>query len=413
MIKFNLQKIANFNLSAAILIALLAAPVGLLRVLGQFWAGHYHKVIIPAVIVSSLIGAYIIFLNPKKVKFDLLCLFLLIFLFFGLIVGILNAGSLRYMLSHFFGALFMLSLYFYSYNTIALVKIDINYIENISKKIFFSALIFITLFWVIKLFWIPDLYLGIGPSYMILTIAYGLVKKKHWITYISVLLFLLTGKRGPILAAFSIISLYYLIPFFKFKIVSLVKVGFLVVVFAAVSFFLYNKYLDFFESIELISGPINKILMVNPYLETYDPDLAYSGRNMELELAFKKFNSSIFNLFTGMGYGWSYYFNADVTGSTSTNFFVHYIHIGPLNFLFLYGYFLFVPFIIILLYIIFKLYLKNLIFNVDDIKLIIGLYLIGDFVNSLSGYSYPINPIFWIFLAYASNENLINFKKII
>jgi hypothetical protein len=412
VIKYNLQKIANYNLSAAILIALLAAPVGLLRVLGQFWAGQYHKVIIPFIIVNSLIGIYVMSLNSKKIKYDLLCLFLLIFLFFGLTIGILNAGSARYMLSHFFGALFMLSLYLYSYNTIGLVKIDIIYIENISKKIFYSALVFITLFWVIKLFWISDLYLGIGPSYMILTIAYGLVKKKRWITFISILLFLLTGKRGPILAAFSVISLFYLIPFFKLRIISIAKIGFLLIIFVAFSFFLYNKYSDFFESIELLSGPINKILMVNPYLESYNPDLAYSGRNMEIELAFKKFNSSVFYLFTGMGYGWSYYFNADVTGSTSTNFFVHYIHIGPLNFLFLYGYFLFIPFIIILLYIIIKLYLKNIFFKVDDIKLIIGLYLIGDFVNSLSGYSYPINPIFWIFLAYASNENLINFKKI-
>jgi hypothetical protein len=412
MIKFNLQKIANLNLSAAILITLLAAPVGLLRVLGQFWAGHYHKVIIPFIIVNSLIGVYVMSFKSKKIKFDLLLLFLIFFLFFGSIVGILNGGVARYMLSHFFGALFMLCLYFYSYNTISLVKIDLNFIENISKKIFYSALIFITLFWAIKLFWRPNLYLGIGPSYMILTIAYGLVKRKHWITLFSVLLFLLTGKRGPILAAFSIIFLFYLIPFFKFRIISLVKIVLLFIVFSAFSFFLYNKYSDIFESIELFSGLINKILMVNPYLESYDPDLAYSGRNVELELAFKKFNSNLFYPFAGMGYGWSYYFNADVTGSTSSNFFVHYIHIGPLNFLFLYGYFLFVPFIIILIYIIIKLYLKNLIFKVDDIKLIIGLYLIGDFVNSLSGYSYPINPIFWIFLAYASNENLINLKKI-
>lgn len=382
-------------------IAILSAPVGLMRLVGMLWAGHYHKYLIPAIIIVALTGIIFLIIN-RRLKFDSLSIILLTALFFGSFIGILNfeTMSLRYFISHFFGALFMLVVYLYAINE----NSDIIWFEKFIGKssiwlvrIFFIVLSF---FWAVSiLFFDGNLYLGIGTGYLILPFAYYLVHSKFKLSFLVFLLILVSGKRGPLLS--GILVFLFFLPFYIKK--NLIKSIFITLMTVGVILFLIfiTEGLTNFERLPIyLSGPLQKLSVLNPNAESYNEDLAFSGRNQELILASAHFFKSPLNIFTGLGFGWSYFFDAIIQGSTTTDFDVHYVHIAPVNFFLTLGFPLAVLILSAIGFGFVKAYLISFIKPPSKITLVILLFWVGDFANSLSGYSYPIDPLFWLSLAY-------------
>jgi len=395
------KKIYQFLWVLGVTIAILSAPVGLMRLVNILWAGHYHKFLIPVIIILALTGIIFLIIN-RRLKFDSVSIILLTALFFGSFVGILNfeTMSLRYFISHFFGALFMLVVYLYAINQ----NIDIIWLEKfIGKSSVWLVIIFflvLSFFWVVSIFIFDgNLYLGIGTGYLILPFAYYLVHSKFKLSFFVFFLILVSGKRGPLLSV--IIVFLFFLPFYFKK--NLIKSIFITLI--TVGFFLFliliTEGLTNFEGLPIyLSGPLQKLSVLNPNAESYNEDLAFSGRNQELILASTHFFKSSINIFIGHGFGWSYFFNAVIQGSTTTDFNVHYVHIAPANFFLTLGFPLAVLILSTIGFGFVKAYLISIIKPPSKITLVILLFWIGDFANSLSGYSYPIDPLFWLSLAY-------------
>lgn len=395
------KKIYQFLWVLGVTIAILSAPVGLMRLVDMLWAGHYHKFLIPVIIILALTGIIFLIIN-RRLKFDSLSIILLTALFFGSFVGVLNfeTMSLRYFISHFFGALFMLVVYLYAINE----NIDIIWLEKfIGKSSIWLVIIFfivLSFFWVVSIFIFDgNLYLGIGTGYLILPFSYYLVHSKFKLSFFVFLLILLSGKRGPLLS--GILVFLFFLPFYfkknliKSILITLITVGFFLFL------ILITEGLTNFEGLPIyLSGPLQKLSVLNPNAESYNEDLAFSGRNQELILASTHFFKSPINIFIGHGFGWSYFFNAVIQGSTTTDFDVHYVHIAPANFFLTLGFPLAVLILSTIGFGFVKAYLISMIKPPSKITLVILLFWIGDFANSLSGYSYPIDPLFWLSLAY-------------
>jgi hypothetical protein len=391
-----------------ITIAILSAPIGLMRLINMLWAGHYHKVIIPLIIVLGLYNLLAKLLK-RELKYDILSLSLFISIIFGTLIGFINfqTNELRYFTSHFFGSLFMLTVYLSGLN----FSNNAKWIEPfIAKSSFWLTLVFfiiLLLFWFINIvFFGGNLYLGVGTGYLVLPFAYFLVYSKYNWAVVVFFLILISGKRGPLMAAIVVFLIY--VPFFMKK--SPLKVilffSFLVLMFSYLTY-ITEGLTNFNMFPPFLSGSLQKLSTLNPNSDSYNEDLAFSGRNQELILASAHFAKSVINFFTGLGFGWFYFFGADIQGSTTTDFNVHYIHIAPINFIFSFGLPLGLFILVSMLLIAIKAYVISLMRPQSKITILILLFWIGDFVNSFSGYSYPIDPLFWLSLSYLK----VNFEK--
>lgn len=408
-----LQKIYRSLWKLAILIAILSAPVGLMRLVGMLWAGHYHKYLIPMIIIISVIGIILLIRN-YTLKFDTLSIVLSFAIIFGSFIGIVNFEtlSLRYFVSHFFGAIFMLVIYLFSINQ----SCEINWLERFIKKsslwLTYVFSLVLLIFWGINIFFFGgNLYLGIGTGYLILPLAFFLVYSKFKSAFFIFFLILISGKRGPLLSAMVLVLAF--LPFcIKKNFVKSILIAGILVCLVATLVILTQGFTNF-ESLPIyISSPLQKLSTLNPNADDYNEDLAFSGRNQELILASSHFLKSPLNFITGLGFGWSYFFNAVIEGSTTTDFNVHYVHIAPVNFFLTLGF----PIAILILGSMFSIFIKayyfSLVTPLPKIILVILLFWIGDFANSLSGYSFPIDPLFWISLAFLSVIFKNNFKGV-
>ena len=383
----------------------------MMRLVNMLWSGHYHKILIPLVTITAVFGFLLSNYGRKKVSLNALGFVLLYAIFSGTLIGVFNGGNPRNFVSHFFGALFMFSIYAFSYKQ----PINLDWLNQFIRKSSFwilgAFLVVITLFWVVNIgFFGGSLYLGIGTGYLVLPLAYFLVHSKYRLALLTMILILISGKRGPMLAAILVLVGY--LPFFlRRKLISALVVSIFLSFIISLLYIQTDGLTDFDSLPVYLASPLTKVAAVNPYAEDYDADLAFSGRNQELFLASDHFFSNPVSPIMGLGFGWSYFFDALIPGSTTTDFNVHYVHLAPANFFFTLG----IPVAIFIIFsmwlIFFKAYRVIFLTEFSLIAKVILLFWIGSFANSLSGYSYPIDPTFWLSLAFLSKVANIKSKS--
>jgi hypothetical protein len=382
-------------------VAVCGALVGLLRLVDVLWVGHYHKVLVPL----AMFVAVLLIASRKRLRLDLLGLCLLLAVPWGIVVGLGSGGAARPFISHLGAGAFA----FLVYSASRLALPDPEWLRRLWRVASYSILIAYALsiaaFWTISMVTGETLYLGIGTGDVLFAMSYFLVYERRWLAALCVTVVILSGKRGTLLA--MLITLLYALRvswlrgFYRRSLFACVM---------AVGFVFLSLY--FRDSITSVGWPsaitrvLEKWYQVDPFQEEFDIDVAFSGRNQEIALAFGKLADRPHQLLTGMGYGWSYFFDARIAGSDTTDFVSHYVHLSPANFVLLYG----APFALLLtgllVVVMARGYLTRDRDNAHLMRKVLALYCIGTFVSSLSGYTYATDPLFWTALGTLSATGL-------
>ena len=373
-------------------VAVGGAVVGLLRLLDILWVGHYHKVLIPL----SILAAVLLIKAKGRLRVDGLSLCLFLALPLGTVVGILHGGAARQTLSHFGAALFAFTVYTAARLTIPHAEWLKEFWRRASYLILFSYGLSIAAFWIIGAVTGRALYLGIGTGDVMFAFCYFIVHRMRFATILCAVVIILSGKRGTLLAMLVTLLYSVRLPFLRgFYVRSIFALG------AGAGFIFATFY--FREAImgvglpSALSSVLDKWYQVDPFAETFDIDLAVSGRNLELSLAFGKFAQQSHHWLVGMGFGWSYFFDARIAGSETTDFFSHYVHFSPANYVLLHG----APLALVTLFLMLRVIAigyRTAKANTTDGKMqrVLALFCISAFVSSLSGYMYATDPFYWI-----------------
>lgn len=379
---------------AGVLLIVLGGIVSLARLMGLMWTGHYHKLFVPLIMLTTAVA---LLQRVNSLRIDPLGFFLLIVIPFGLFTGVLQGGEPRFFVAHLSAGLFAFLLYMVGRNT-AWDEQQLETFWKISSYLIVASFAFvISLFWLVRAVTGSSLYLGIGTGDLVFPLAYFLVCKQHRYALFTLALFLLSGKRGPLVAALAVILLYLPLPGSRRLATRMIFVsgaGLLIVLlsFAAEPFVRALALPAFLMEI------VDKWYLANFFNENFNIDHALSGRNQELVLSFAAFAAQAQHWFIGMGYGWSYFFDAMIQGSTTTNFQVHYVHMSPVNLVLLFGIPLASLFFVLMWNVISKAYTCSAVNPDRPMIQVMILFWAGSFVSSLSGYSYPTDPLFWLAL---------------
>lgn len=388
-------------------VAVSGALVGLIRLLGVMWVGHYHKILIPL----SILAAVLLMKARGRIRVDGLSLCLFLALWLGSLVGILHGGAARQMLSHFGAALFAFTVYTAARLTIPDAEWLKSFWRRASYMILIAYGVSIAAFWTIGAVTGRVLYLGIGTGDVMFAFCYFIVYRMRFATFLCAVVIILSGKRGTLLSMLATVLYTVRLPFFRrFYVRSIFAAG------AGICFILLTLYLR--EPIMSVAWPsaissvLDKWYQVDPFAEAFNIDVAFSGRNLELSLAFTKFVQQSHHWLVGMGFGWSYFFDARIEGSETTDFFSHYVHLSPANFVLLHG----APFAIVTLFLMLRVIAvgyRTSRSNTTSGKMqrVLALFCISAFVSSLSGYMYATDPFFWISLGALSSTRIWRLDK--
>ena len=379
---------------AGVALIVLGSVVSLARLVGLMWAGHYHKIFIPLVMGAAAIT---LLQRVNRLRIDPLGFCLFVVIPFASIIGVLQGGEPRFFVSHLSAAVFALLLYMVGRNA----NWDEGKIETfwkISSYLIVAAFIVaIGAFWIIRAVTGTSLYLGVGTGDLIFPLAYFLAYKQYRYALLTLVLFMLSGKRGPLVAALVLVLLHMPLPGrcrLATRVAFVAGTALLIVLVS----FAAEPLVKALALPSFIMEILDKWYMANFFNENFNIDHAFSGRNQELVLSFAAFATQIQHWFIGMGYGWSYFFDAVIQGSATTNFRVHYVHMSPANLVLLYGVPITSLFFVLVWLTLSRAYAYSASVTERPMVRVLVLFWLGSFVSSLSGYSYPTDPLFWLVL---------------
>jgi hypothetical protein len=98
-----------------------------------------------------------------------------------------------------------------------------------------------------------------------------------------------------------------------------------------------------------------------------------------------------------MGYGWSYFNAAEIEGIGTHDFYSHYVHMSPLNFVFLYGVPMALLFFAVLWLTLARAY--RWVFahrGPRSAEFGLVLFVMGSLVVGFVGYNYATEPLIWL-----------------
>lgn len=388
----------------AITVAATTAVVGLLRMFTIYWVGHFSKVYIPTLTLIALFG---VTRFRRFSNLDWLERLLLFAIPLGAAMGILNGGidALRFAVPHMTGAMYAYAVYSFSRKT----SWDRSWLNRLlawaSYVILAAFAVVIGGFWIYQLTTGIPLRLGIGPGYLLLPLTYFMVKKKPILVLVTLAVLLLAGKRGPIVAVVAVISLFAVSSILRLRKRGLIiRLGAaLAATLIAVGVILVVEQSAILTDVQIADRVIARWAYLNPTGDQYNLDIALSGRNLEIMISLREFAPKAWGWVLGAGYGWYYHFNWGIAGASTTNVLSHYVHLSPLNLVYLYG----LPMAIGLLASMFAILARS--FRVasasgdGDEMAILSYFWFGLFVVGLSGYSFVSDPFFWLVIGILSS----------
>jgi hypothetical protein len=313
------------------LLAIMALLV-LVRQLGFYGVGHIHKIIMPIVLVAC--GAHVVNLvlkDPSYLRLDTLFLLLLLVAVFGILQGGValalgeRAYGLRQFIPHAFSAVSGLVIYLSFSN----YRGDLAVFHRVASRV--SPYILGTFAFMLALVYVVFLprggfYLGFSSDALLVPLALAIVARKHWLAVATVVLILLSGKRGVLIALPFMIALQFY--FMKVSNRRLLAIG--VAAAGVVAVAMAGALIA--QQAGLSPPFLDKILLaINVLGQLDDPHalaVATSGRSIELARAAELLTQSGAWL-TGLGFGFGF-FLPNVSGDYVQ--YQHYVHVTPFNY---------------------------------------------------------------------------------
>lgn len=306
---------------------LIASNFALLRVVSTIYAGGYIAKIAMAFFVLG--GGLCLVMNWKKIQVDWFVFLLVFCALFAASYGLTKDPSVRYYISHIFVAILMIIYYelgfSYVYEKDFLVKIVVAF----SNTLIVVYIILVGAFWF--MYYNGDArYLGLSCQYLLLPLACYLSRKKYALTALTILLILLSAKRGVYLGA-GVIVLFHVFRSVKSLVAILLfllvagTVCALVVIFAA----------QYLVSLPLIGTVAAKLNLLTKISDGTHLSIATSGRSAELIAAASLLLENWRNLLFGLGYGWHFTWSSIYHPKSIIE--SNYVHISFVNYILQYG----------------------------------------------------------------------------
>lgn len=252
----------------------------------------------------------------NKFKLNTYSLILLLIGFYGLLIAIFQQNKTMDMLAgvlHFMTGI-MVFIYFYNSN-------ELN-IDKFMRFLSYSALICYSLVigFIYCLPWLFGfrIYLGLACQVLIIVFFYNVQKKNYFLSLLSVLLILISGKRGVFVALLLgfLISLLPLIK--KLNIVNALQI---------MAFIAIGTSLVLFT-------PISNEQLLHKYTfsEKTTVDDYSAGRFNEILSAYESWTSSLENIIIGSGFGFNYTYvhHASKIADTEDYKNIHFSYLNPL-----------------------------------------------------------------------------------
>lgn len=404
-----------------VLVALLIAVVedsfgGLYYLVRVFWVpdiAHLNKLVTGSVITFCLISLIL----SRSVSLNAFSTFM----FFGLLLGLVN--SIFYIdsvsPSSFISHLTHWALMFICFAASRSVRWDLVGLWKSFRKVVVFILILNALFFlilnVLRQITTQRVYVGSSAEELLMPISWFLVSPNYLLVGIALVLILLSGKRGPLLAAFTMVIFYV---FFKKSRNSLISaalkavligtliisaVGYFVVVYKPSEMLEQGSVLQ--RAVYKYESSVVKLFSDSDNLKK-SLDLATSGRSAEFSAAWSRVVESPAKAMLGNGYGWDLdIFLYDGSSKEPSHIRYHFLHFSPLNIVLLYGG------VFALIYYFFILnILRRSWGRLNEIKrlkpygaqekayLFLLLMVIGKLIVSLTAYNVGVDPVFWIML---------------
>ena len=269
-----------------------------------------------------------------------------------------------------------------------------------------------------------NVYVGSSAEELLMPFVWFLMGSNFFITALTMLLIILSGKRGPLIAALGILTFFI---FFKKNrsgfltgMIKVLFIGGIVAITVGYGFVTYNlsgmldKGSSMQRAVHKTESSFVRIVTEN---ENYEMslDLATSGRSAELRSAWGRFTETPFKFIFGSGYGW----NIDVylyDGSSAYKTYLryHFLHFSPLNIALLYGGLFLLLYYAFVYRIISKSWwnLKKIgpirFFNNNQkVYTFLLFLLIGKLIVSLTVYNIGVDPVLWIVMGILARPNLL------
>ncbi len=390
----------QFVLFGLIVNSVIGSAVGLLNLLDPAspW-GDYSKVVDTILVVVAAIGL----LWRDRVRVTPFLALALAVVALGTGVGILSGGEPRYFISHLFSGIFIAVLYWFGYNADLRGAALERWVSRFSTWVVGAYVAVMAVFWGIFVVRGGSLFLGVAGGDLALPFVYYAVRRRWWLAALPALLVFASGKRSTSLVILFVFVLLASARFARGLTRNVALAGMILGALVIVGF----ASLQLVDPVLLPAG-LNAIVgkweLLNPLGAEFDPGIGSSGRTAEIEWALARFvGDDWWRWIVGLGYGWSYFNGAIIPGIGTREFYSHYVHFSPLNFLFLYGLPLAVAFFVLLwgeLAAAYGWILRHT--GTRSIERIVAVAAVAALAQGLSGYAYGSDPLLWLLLGLAT-----------
>ena len=269
-----------------------------------------------------------------------------------------------------------------------------------------------------------DVYVGSSAEELLIPFVWFLMGQNFYITALTFLLIIVSGKRGPLIAALGI---YTFFKFFKKNrnsfhtgMIKVLFIGSILAFSIGYAFVTYNPtaMLDKGGSIQRAAHKTESSfvrIMEGDGNYEMSLDLATSGRSAEIRSAWGKFTETPLKFIFGSGYGWNIdvrLYDGSSTEKTHLNY--HFLHFSPLNIALLYG----VIYLLLYYSFVYRIISKSwsnlkkmgsirYFNNKQKIYTFLLFLLIGKLIVSLTVYNIGVDPVLWIIMGILARPNSI------
>jgi hypothetical protein len=337
---------------------------------------------------SYFFGRKFNLLRPNLIEISLFALISI-----GLVNSLIYQGTAVDIMGNILRLLFSL----FIYHTTRRYKTsfhEFRFGERLAQMGLWGVITSIAVVYILGVFGPYPLYLGLGTGVAFPALAYQILSPKKnsgFKTFGILLLFILGGKRGPILSAF----LMYAVGSIFFKGKKQLSVQFLTgLIVLSVSVLIFTN-VNLEETVRSLPRPI--AARVLPFFKMVDRrgfDNVSSGRSEEVLSVFREWKADPLSAITGRGFGATF---IDVTGKDNST-----VHISPIALWYQYGIFGLVFFFALFLIPLHLMFMQPRMSFVTKVWCLVAL---GSISQTLSLYTFFQDPIIWISVALITAEN--------
>lgn len=355
----NIFNVLRIHLYIILIVSAISFP------LTYIFLSSYEIIMRSTLLILLVNNLMLVILGVTYIRVNLFTSILLLFAFFNAILGIINNGiSVRFFIDVFILFLFILKI---SLIAILARKENIYYLLCHFVKLYVYISAFAAIIGVILFYTIPsnaNAYVGLTPVIIPLLI-FSLIKSKYFLSFLSFLIVILSGKRAMVLSSLIVTMKHFITKRYVSLKISRIFILVLISIFIVISF----------KSFTLPA--VDKILMTLNSLKSIDLDIIYNLIGPRFSEIFSI--SSVMNFYDlplGKGAGFTYdlIHNGEVINYNHAN-----AHFTPIGIISKYGFPIFLMLSLI--------FFRALIFKSENsLVMFIKLYLIAFIIESFFSY---------------------------